>query len=640
VIRARAEGLAGLVLGLGLAAAYAMLARDLAVGPAEFAYAPFVPDSLPWGPMRGFTWEQLWDHVYRVVVLGPAVVLLSIAAHRLAPVAWVATIDPRRLAVGASAFGLAAMAFGMLVVLRGRAIVDDELAYAMQAGFFTDGRLLAKDVGYFPAGAMAVLAGPTYTSKYLFGEGLVQTLGTLVDRPALLHLPLAALGLTAFYFAVRAAAGAAIAGWSTAFVAIGPMFVMTDATGMTQGSALACVMLAALGVAWCEGGRPRAGAVLVAAALGFCAMVRPQTALPAGAVLGGAASWRLVRRRDGFALLLLGAIGLAALGVIGAYDRAVTGWAFELPWSLQCNPERYGFGYVWRWSLYRHTLLAAIENLGVVAVRFNAWWLGWPAGLAVLVVWRILGRPARGLPLWAAVGGAVVAFELPYYSTGISETGPIYHFELLLPAAVLAANTAVAALDRWPKAAAATLLAHLVFGTGSFFVVQTARLERLVTTIHADADAALARIEGRAVLLYETRNSEVLRLGWVMADFPRQYRSDRDRVVTYSRPTRERLEPLLAAYPGRSCWYYHRDPLSERAELLTCDEAKSYLDRPFIDDLRYRDVWVRPTAFKRTGYDPYGDLRRTEMHPLPRPCCALEELRRSGAPIENPSCDP
>jgi hypothetical protein len=129
-------------------------------------------------------------------------------------------------------------------------------------------------------------------------------------------------------------------------------------------------------------------------------------------------------------------------------------------------------------------------------------------------------------------------------------------------------------------------------------------------------------------------------MGWIITDFPRQYRSERDRIVTYSRPVRERLPKLLAAFPGRSCWYYHRDPLTERAELLTCDEAKAYLDRPFMDDLRYRDIWVRPTAYKRAGYDPYGDLQKTKIHPMPRPCCALEELRRAGATIENPTCDP
>jgi hypothetical protein len=419
------------------------------------------------------------------------------------------------------------------------------------------------------------------------------------------------------------------------------MFVLTDATGMSECTALTCVMLAGLGVTWARGDRPRAGAALVAASLAFCAMTRPQSAFPAAIVLGPAAAWALLGRKDAVALALLGGIGVAGLAVIGAYDHAITGSALKLPWMAQCNLEHFGFGQVWPWRLYRHTPFGAIKNLVVVAVRFNGWWLGWPVGLAVVAVWWVLGRPSRGLALWAGVGVAVVVFEAGYYSTGVSDTGTIYHFEILLPASVLAANTALAALDRWPRAAAATLLAHLAFGTGSFFVVQTARLERLITAIHADTDAALARIPGRAVLLYETRNSEVLPMGWVMTNFPRQYRSDRDRVVTYPRPLRERLATLLAAYPGRSCWHYHRDPLTERAELLTCDEAKRYLDRPFMDDLAYRDIWVRPTAFKQTGYDPYGDLRKLEMNPLPRPCCALEELQRAGVPIDDRSrCDP
>src|SRR5580704_18881062 len=106
--RARGEGLVALGLGVGLLLAYAGVARGLVTGRAEFAYAPFVPDSLPWGAMRGFTWEQLFDHVYRAVVLGPAVVLLSLAAYRLAPLGWVSKVDPRRLALGASVFGIAA----------------------------------------------------------------------------------------------------------------------------------------------------------------------------------------------------------------------------------------------------------------------------------------------------------------------------------------------------------------------------------------------------------------------------------------------------------------------------------------------------------------------------------------------------
>jgi hypothetical protein len=638
--RARVEGLTALGLGLGLIIAYARLVRGLANGRAEFGYAPIAPASLPWGAMRGFTWEQLLDHAFRLVVVGPALVLLSAAAYRLLPLDRVRRPDPRRLALAVATASTAATAFVMLVVLRGRAIVDDELTYQMQAGLYASGHLVARDVGYYPAGPFTVLAGGSYTGKYLFGEGLVQIVGRLIDRPALLHLPIAAIALYAFYCALRPSAGVRVAGWSTAFLAMSPMFVLTNATGQSQTTALACVSLAGLGHAWVRESRPRSGAALLAAALSFCAMTRPQTALPVAVVLLGSATWQLLRRREVVALLVLVAIGACGLAVIGAYDSAITGSPTTLPWSLQCNPERYGFGYVWRYLLYRHTLWTTLQNLLVVAVRFNAWWLGWPLGLSVIAIWWVVGRPCCGCGIWFAVGLAIILFEAGYYSTGISDTGPIYHFELLLPASVLVANTLLTALDRWPRAATATLAVHLALGTGSFFVVQIARIDRLVRAIHADADEALARISGRAVLLYETRGSEALHLGWVNADFPRQYRSDRDRVVTFPRPLRGRLAGLVAAYPDRSCWYYHRDSGTERPELLPCDQARQFLDRSDIDESSVRSLWVRSTAFKRASFDPFGDLARLKPKPPPRPCCAVEELRAAGGDPGDGPCDP
>jgi hypothetical protein len=638
--RARVEGLIALGLGLGLLVAYAHLVRGLANGRAEFAYEPFSPASLPWDPMRGFTWEQLLDHAFRLVVAGPALVLLSAAAYRLLPLDRVRCPEPRRLALAVATASIAATAFVMLAVLRGRAIVDDELTYQMQAGFYASGRLVARDVGYYPAGPYTVIAGGSYTGKYLFGEGLVQIVGRLIDRPALLHLPIAAIALYAFYCALRPSAGVRVAAWSTAFLAMSPMFVLTNATGQSQTTALACVSLAGLGHTWVRESRPRSGAAVLAAALGFCAMTRPQTALPVAVVLLGSATWRLFRRREVAALVILVVVGACGLAAIGAYNRAITGSSTVLPWSLQCDPERYGFGYVRRYLLYRHTLWTALQNLLVVAVRYNAWWLGWPLGFSVIAIWWMVGRPCRGCGIWFAVGLAILLFEAGYYSSGVSDTGPIYHFELLLPASVLAANTLLAALDRWPRAAAATLAVHLALGTGSFFVVQITRLDRLVRAIHADADEALARISGRAVLLYETRGSETLHLGWVYADFPRQYRSDRDRVVTYPRPFRAGLAGLLAAYPDRACWYYHRDPGTERPELLPCDQAGQFLDRLDIDESPVRSLWVRSTAFKRTSFDPFGDLARLKLKPLPRPCCAVDELRAAGRDPGDGPCDP
>src|SRR5260221_11248052 len=105
-------------------------------GAFEFAYAPGVPVPPPYGAMRGFTYEQLWGHVRRICLLGPGLVLFIWGLK-----SYLSLRPPRDMGLVvklAAGLCLAVTAGVMLLILRGRAITDDELAYAMQAGFFGD----------------------------------------------------------------------------------------------------------------------------------------------------------------------------------------------------------------------------------------------------------------------------------------------------------------------------------------------------------------------------------------------------------------------------------------------------------------------------------------------------------------------
>jgi hypothetical protein len=278
--------------------------------------------------------------------------------------------------------------------------------------------------------------------------------------------------------------------------------------------------------------------------------------------------------------------------------------------------------------------MRALENLAVVAVRFNAWWLGLPLGLGLLAAWWKLGRPRTGCAMWFWVGAAVVLFEFGYYSTGISDTGPIYHFELALPGAALAAHTVVAALERWPTGASATLAVHLIAGTGSFYVEQIARLDRLVNAIHHDADEALRKVPKPALLIYEVWPSEVRPIGWVNGAFPQRFRAERDDVLTYPRPPPARLEALRASYSGRSCYFFHRRSDTAEPLLERCDDAHALLERPLADlELKNRPLWVRPTAYRVTSFDPTLLWRQIPRDRKVAPCCMLDELREANLPI-------
>jgi hypothetical protein len=579
--------LAMAALGALLLLRYATFDAGLVRGAAEFDYHTDALGPLPFAPMLGFTRDQLARHVARLLLLGPALVLLTLPVEALLGGAFPDTTRLRRLTWMGIALSLVFTGWVMFGVFGGRAIIDDELAYKLQARLLLDGRLgdPAGASWPFPSTPATIWTPVGATGKYLFGEPIVQMVGTLVGIPALLHLPVAALTLLAFRRAVRGATDARVADWATLLVALSPMFVLTTATGLSHTTSLACLAFAALGLQWvrercASGGRTAGAALLVGGALGFGLTARIQTVGPGGAWLGIATLVALVRtRRWGSTAVLLGGVAAFA-GAIGAYDTVVTGAPFTLPWMRFLPVEHLGFGPVWEaQDTYTHTPLAALSNLLVTAVRFNGWWLGWPASLALLGVWAAVGRPRAGAGPYLAMAAGIITFQLFYYSPGVSDTGPVYYYELLLPAAVLGAHAIVAAGERWPGLTGAALAVHLVLGTGSFLGEHVARLDRLVSVIHAPADDLLSRIRPPALLLVETRPGELRGDGWLWGGFPVWDRGVNDPIVEYPRESAANAAALRDRFSGRACWYYRRNPTTGRPEFGPCDRNGAFVDR-------------------------------------------------------------
>jgi len=603
-------------------------------GPFEFGYAPFGPEPLPYSPMRGFTYEQLWGHVARAVLLGPGLLLLSAGLSRVRP--WNKSFSTRRVAAVLAASSLALTAVVMLGVLRGRAIADDELTYRMQATFFSEGRLGDASLGFMPPDFLTVMTKRGYTGKYLPGEGLVQVPGLFFGVPALAHLVLLAVTLLAWHRAVTLRAGARFADLATAALALSPMVMLTAATGLSETTSLCAVAVAGLGLEWSRHTRPYAGALLVALGTGFGLATRLQSLVPIGGVLVPAAAWELVKLRRFGALGVLGAALGGSLAALGWYNHALSGSATTVPWYLQCAIEHYGFGPVWRYDLFSHTPWTALENLGVVLLRLNAWWLGLPLSLGVLgfALWQKTSE--RRFGVWYLVALAIVAFEFLYYSPGASDTGSLYHHELVLPGSLVAAGAVEALLQRFPAFGPSALAVHLALGTAPFIGEQSLRLARLVGAIHDDSDRALARVTAPAVVFHELRQSEYLMVGWLLDSFPRRNRGRSEPIVTFPNVREALRAQVLAEYPGRACWYYHRDPNTAAASIVPCAQASSLMNRPPDDD--GSPLWIEPTAYRVTGFDPrHSNSLRHRRDASGRRvvlCCALEEAEKLGDVIE------
>ncbi|MEO8502774.1 MAG: hypothetical protein ABI609_02660 [Acidobacteriota bacterium] len=577
-----------LALGLFFLALYAVFYFYLPRLPGEFSYIPS-EDPLPFAAMRGFTFEQMLLHVGRMGLLGPALLFIGLGLAGWIPALHLDEARLKRWARVAAALSLMLSAVVLTRVLHGGAIVDDENTYRDQAMMLADGHLAETRVPPIGWEPFTIESRIGLVGKYLFGEPLVQVPGVLVGLPGLLHIAFGALALLAWFVVVRGDAGVAVASWATILLALSPMFAFTNGTGLSHSTAFACVLLAGLGLSWIRSPETRfqwLGALLAGQALGFGFAVRPQVILPVGGVLGLVIVWTLARERSfgPLAAFLIGGGVWAVL--VGLYDRLLTGSVFTLPWDLFSPRERFGF-------VAGHTPWRGLENLAVSLVRFNGWWLGLPLGLAVVAVWFALGRPSAGLRLWAWCGLALVAFNFCYRSPGVSDTGPVYYFELLLPASLLAAHVVVEALRRWPAVATSLLLVHLVAGTGTFVFEQARRLGRLHEAIHGQLDSVLANLEQPALLIHEKLKAETTSAGWVFG-FPVRLRSERDPVVTYPRNSPEEVKAVRTLWSGRHCYYYRLEPVHRVPQVFDCEAAEDLLARPL--DAPHQGAGYMPRA--------------------------------------------
>mgnify|MGYP001557325796 CR=1 FL=1 len=624
-----------LALGLVLMLGYAVWQWQEPHGAHEFAYAPFSVAPMPYSAIRGFTYEQLWGHVRRIALLGPGLALFAWALS-----GWLRISPPRDLKRAcwfASCVSLVVTAVLMLGVLRGRAISDDELTYAMQGAFMSEGRVSGPDLGLTPAEPFSVPTLHGYTGKYLPGEGFMQIPGILLGVPALSHLALLAVTLWAFNRCLVYSSGARLAALGTIALAVSPMLMFTSATGLSHTSALMWVALMGLGLERTRAGMAVSGSLLAGSSFAAGLLTRPQSLAPIGAALGVLLLVELLRKRQWLALVVLVATtGAGCVGLLG-YNWLLSGDPWRLPWFLECGAEHFGFGRVWVTDSYEHTPWKALQNLGTVALRLNSWWLGLPVSLGVLVAWLALGRRTAGASCWFWAGAAVLAFQFFYYSPGASDVGAIYHYELLLPGSVMAAVVADRLLERFETAAPTLLLCALVLGSGSWLVEQGLRLHRQVSFIHRDSDQVLGRVTAPALLVYEVAADESVVRGWLFNKFPRRFRGQSDPVVTFPRITPDVVERASRIYPSRSCWYFRYLPGTDRPELLRCEAARELLERPVVGVEAGRSFWYPPTAYKLTSYDPFASgrasrLRATDGTPIAT-CCHVRWLLGLGASV-------
>lgn len=313
-------------------------------------------------------------------------------------------------------------------------VLHDESAYLLQAELFATGRW-SGSAPPLPAffQQLYVLVEPVLASKYPPGHSLVLTLGVLLGAPALPVIAMNGLGGGLVFALARRVSGPATAAltwlvWMTSFPVL-----YYHANYMSQSTTSLTWLVAWWGLLrWREakahGWRWLA---LVAAALGWCVITRPMTALALCLVVVAVVLRTALSQRSWRDLIPAAAIGCAIVALLPLWSWRTTGSPVVAPLTLYTSTyvpfDKPGFGvarsdrpssrlprdqWITSASFYqehaRHTVRALPRTARdrIVMIAHDAWY-EWRGGLASFAL--------VGLLLLSAEGAVVVsAFALQF----------------------------------------------------------------------------------------------------------------------------------------------------------------------------------------------------------------------------------
>jgi hypothetical protein len=334
-------------------------------------------------------------------------------------------------------------------------VFHDEAAYLLQAEIFAMGRWSA------PAppmpelfGQAHVLVTPVLAAKYPPGHSLLLALGVLIGAPALIVFLLNALRVGLVFALARRLTDSTTALLSVALLYFGghAQFSSSYFSELTSGATLVVAWYSLW--RWREE-RQRGWLLLVAFALGWCAITRPWSAmafaLPVGVVVLRDI-WRMRRWRDLLAATALGACVVAVLplwawGTLGDWRRTPQleytrdYMPFDYPHfgvvnakpRLEVPPDVAAVNAMLRDVERQHTL----ANIGR-DTRLRAQYLfgaSFPEPLALFVGLVVLGLVVLPPAGWLAVATLVTTFAAyllhptwPWWTVYLFEVTPVLAF--------------------------------------------------------------------------------------------------------------------------------------------------------------------------------------------------------------------
>ncbi|MBN2055882.1 glycosyltransferase family 39 protein [bacterium] len=398
-----------------------------------------------------------------------------------------------------------------ILVLKCTPITDDEFAYLFQA------RILARGALYLPSqpplprphfdNIFIVNSGKWFT-QYPFGHPLLLLPGVLLGLPVLMPALLGGMTMFMSHGTAEHLFGRRTAFITAVMLCLSPFFIFTSATLLSHTSTLFLLALfTRLFIRALDTARVRdwlgAGAIL-----GALVHFRPHLPVLFGAPFGmllvylqyrsaaptGAKRLSRFRSpafwRQPLYLAAGSAIPIAmylVLNLVVNGNPMITN--YDAYWEPSFTREEFqstsvlGFG-TYPWGI-AHTPALGLRNTWLNLLRLAFWLLGNPLALIPLLFsFRGSSRDRPWLTVFITLPVFFFGFHFFYFWPGISDTGPVFSFELIPWVLMVAAHGFWSARKPWGRFVANLAAAAVIAGWFGFLPVQVKALERTQAAVN------------------------------------------------------------------------------------------------------------------------------------------------------------
>ena len=393
--------------------------------------------------MGGIPSPALYSQLGKVVLLFPATLLFSIALmHSGIRFPRLSTIRHR------SAVPVVLLVATLLLILSTQylfhetEVTDDENVYDFQAQTLLAGRLVnpPPPVSTSFENVFTINDGKHWSGRYTMGHPMLLAFGMILGNRYIGIITISILTLFLLYLISRELySDKRIALLALCLGAVSPYFYLVSSSRLshtTSAFSLVLFLYLFLKARHSEKLRPAILFSLFAGlSLGYAFSTRPWTAfawsMPFLAVM---VSDTLHFSKHTIVKGVMITAGFAVLFLCTLYcNAAVTGHSMLFPYSLYSSSEHLGF------SLGGHTPLGGIRNLAVCCTRLNTILFGFPVSLLFVFAF-LFSKKEFGDRLSFAIIGSIAVFYLGFYSAGVSDLGPVYYYEMLIPLLLLSAR--------------------------------------------------------------------------------------------------------------------------------------------------------------------------------------------------------